>query len=76
MIIHLADGDTIYRTWKPSMLVGYVAERFELTADDLNNMVDLFELDRAEFRAALYQWQARFAENRVGYKPPAPSIKS
>lgn len=66
MIITFKDGSKKEMPLLVHLMTGYVATSFELGAKDVNYLVELYKRNPREFEAMLFQWQARFPENRVG----------
>lgn len=70
--IKLTSGETIDAVPMLVAVHGYVANSIELTGKDVTAMRRLFERDPAGFRAFIFQFEARFPENRA--PNPAPSL--
>jgi len=70
MIVYLKNGDRHIGTWSDHMIVGFVAERIEIDADDVKAIREYaMRVDAQTWNATMRQFEHRFANRRVGYKP-------
>ncbi len=66
---NLPNGEVLERPMTPATIAaGFVAKSIEIGARDVTAMRRLFEANAQEFAVFLNQLEARFPENRFGWK--------
>ena len=70
MIVYMPNGDRLVQRWGSNTCTGYVAEKIEIDADDVEAMANMAAREPGTFQKVMAQFEHRFMSRRAGYVNP------